>query len=368
MEKKFHNKYSRFPAKDKMEKNSHRHGCGDLRRIRRTQGLDYPPDRASVHDCMKLLEELLADGGRAGDCPGSCRCRESPCLLDSLALVFSRLHNKEHRHRVALKSPYQLLRGLFLHLDAIRRWNKMVMAAPLLQDLLEMCCTVLIPKPPRGMCLSCRERRAVVPEVCTSRRHKCSNYHPESWRSAERAMDGYGCLCDPEPTADLSVVGQQRYDQRLDPGLLPSIQQLKNSLKKDLETHQLYLRAIETRLSGLERRTQDVTEHLERANLELEAIKQGNVTLKTLVHEQISSLGTEDLEDLWKDKAWRTRRPPEFSRSSECPAGGSRYRRDDLQSGLSALHVDVLIHQITRQINLMESDIQNTMKLRHNTR
>ncbi|XP_066455363.1 uncharacterized protein [Eleutherodactylus coqui] len=279
------------------------------------------------------------------------------------------------------RSPFQLLSGLFLPLDVMRRWHTMATADSWLQDLLEACSNVLVPRP-QGMCLSCRERQAVVSQKS---RHKFSNRQNAGRRSKEYRDTRHlcECLCNPDQNCNEdSSWREERSDQRQKSGL-SSIQQLKNSLKKDLETHQLYLHTIETRLSGLERRTQDVTRNLERANLELEAIKQGSVHLKTLVDEQISSPVTEDLEDLeeslwerwqWSGLSGRSVHPvhstPKLCRkndlgcsyASECPEGGSRvHQRSELQT--CKHHVDVLIQQITQQIHQMENKIRFTSKL-----
>ncbi|KAM3933192.1 uncharacterized protein RB166_001068 [Leptodactylus fuscus] len=298
--------------------------------------------------------------------------------------ILARCHEEEQRHRAALESPFQLLRGLFLQLDMMRCWNKLVTVLPRLQDLLEVCSSVLVPRP-QSMCLSCRGCQAVESEVSPDKRQKCSSRRAVRRRLEERrhSIDLHDCVCDLEQTGDLSEK-EERFDQRQKPGLLGSIQQLKNSLKKDLETHQLYLRAMGTRLSGLERRARDVTRHLERANLELEAIKQGSVTLKTLVDQQISSCpDAEDLEDYedilreaWQQsrRAGRSEHPESYrtnetvrSSASEYPAGGvGVHQREELQT--CQRHVSVLIQQITRQINQMESDIKFTSKQRQSTR
>ncbi|XP_044144100.1 uncharacterized protein LOC122933284 [Bufo gargarizans] len=356
--------------KDKTGNTVYRHGGCDLVGIcrRRAQILDLSPDRGSVQECVQLLAELLADGACAGDV--SCRCRDS--LQDSPAVVLSpafqvlsRRREEERRTGGAPMSPFLLLRDLFLQLDVMRHWYNVGATASWLQDLLEVCWSMLVPSPQR-MCLSCRGRRGS--ETSSGKRHK-SNTRPPLGRGSEEcrhAIEVYAeHLRGPEGTAE-------RPDQS--PGLWASTQQLKNSVKKDLETHQLYLRSIETRLSGLERRAQDVGRHLERANLELEAIKQGSATLKTPVAERISSPVTEDLEEgLWAP--WRRsgrrgacrRTVPSRSCARDHPAGGSTaHKRKGLRTGLSTCqrHVDVLIQQITQEINQMETDIKCTSKLR----
>ncbi|OCT91390.1 uncharacterized protein LOC108709286 isoform X1 [Xenopus laevis] len=80
-----------------------------------------------------------------------------------------------------------------------------------------------------------------------------------------------------------------------------SIGELQNSLKLDLENHQTYLTDIESRLAGLERRAEDVTKHLERANLELKALKQGSNTLKNLVDQETGVSGGRDQRQ-WEDQ------------------------------------------------------------------
>ncbi|XP_069800796.1 kinetochore protein NDC80 homolog isoform X2 [Dendropsophus ebraccatus] len=272
-------------------------------------------------------------------------------------------HEEQHRLAESLRSPFQLFRGFFLRLDVMRRWRKVVSAAPWLQDLLEVCCSVAVPSP-QGMCLSCRERQAVRSEVSACKRHPPRSGQPADRGSAgcRHAAGGYDCLCDLERPGKKEIKTIERPEPGDPPGPWASVQQLKHSLKKHLETHQLHLEAIEVRLSSLERRAQDVTRHLEKAKLELEAIKQGSVTLKTLVEEG-PILSPE-----------RRNQPPEPYRSDpgrrrivDCPAGGSNaHHREDLQTGLSACqrHVDVLIKQITQQINQMESDISVTSQLR----
>ncbi|XP_040278775.1 uncharacterized protein LOC120994349 [Bufo bufo] len=369
MADKSYQKCSWVPTSPK-DKAVYRHGCCDLVGIcrRRAQILDLSPDRASVQECVQLLAELLADGGCAGDV--SCRCRaslqDSPAVVLSPAFqVLSRRREEERWTGGAPMSPFLLLRDLFLQLDVMRHWYNVGTTASWLQDLPAVCWSMLVPRPQR-MCLSCRGRR--VSETSSGKRHK-SNTRPTLGRGSEerrRAIDVYAeHLCGPEGMAG-------RHDQS--PGLWASTQQLKNSVKKDLETHQLYLHSIETRLSGLERRAQDVGRHLERANLELEAIKQGSVALKTPVAEWISSPVTEDSEEgLWAP--WRRsgrpgtcrRTVPGRSCARHHPAGGSTvHKRKGLQTGLSTCqrHVDVLIQQITQEINQMETDIKCTSKLR----
>ncbi|XP_075710827.1 uncharacterized protein LOC142743707 [Rhinoderma darwinii] len=393
MAQKLFEKYFCLPTGpiDKTEKRNNGPGCCDLMRIcgRRAPILDYSPDNVSVQACVRLLEEFLADGGCAPDGPRSCGCWEFS-LQDarSLAVVLSPAFqvlpgHEELRLGGSLKSPFQRSRGLSLQLDVMRCWHKMATAVPWLQDLLEVCCTVVVPAP-RRMCLSCRECQAGLSEVSAGKNHRTSNQQTERRKSVERRRSTTSIFQCPDQTGDQDLSGKEmRSDQRHKPGLLASIQQLKNSLKKDLETHQLYLRAIEIRLSCLDRRAQDVTKHLEKANLDLEDIKQGSVTHKTPVDEQISSPVTEDLEgpeerDL-NDGPWEKWKCGVVAGSSEfcriknqscardCPADGSSgHQRNDLQSGLSTCqrHVDVLIQQITQQIHQMESDIRVTSKLR----
>ncbi|XP_069616589.1 uncharacterized protein [Ranitomeya imitator] len=379
------------------EKKSCRRGCCDLLRFCRTRShiLDFPPDSPCVHEAVKLLDELLADGGCARAV--SCRCRDS--LQDSFSLAAAlssaflpRRHEEECRPRGA--SRCRLLRGLFFQMDLMRHWHKMTTVGPWIQDFLEVCAAGLVSRP-RGLCLSCRGRQAVLSEVSAGITHKPSNRQAAAVRRSEErraAADLFKYLCVPEKRGHDNLSGAEvRTGHRLKPGLpssaphgvLSSAQQLKNSLKKDLETHQLYLSAIETRLSGLERRAQDVTKRLERANLELEAIKQGSVALKTLVDEPTSSPVIELVDGLWEgllrcgvtgQSAWPglcRRKDPERRGARDHPAGGgSVHPREDVWRGLSSCqrHVDVLLQQITRQIDQMESDIKVTSALRHNAR
>ncbi|CAN2387730.1 hypothetical protein PRIEUP_LOCUS12049 [Pristimantis euphronides] len=295
--------------------------------------------------------------------------------------VLSRHYEDECRLGGALKAPFQFLHGLFLPLDVMHHCRTMVTADSFLQDLLEVFSTV-IPRP-HGMCLSCRECQKVASEVSlvsAGKRHKCSNRQTMGRKSEHRhTIDRFDYLCNQDQTCDKASWQKERSEQRQQPGLFSSIQQLK----KDLENHQLYLHTIETRLSGLERRAQDVTKNLARANLELEAIKQGSVTLKTLVDERISSPVKEDLADLeeslweqwhWSRRAGRSRHPESYRSdlghrcAEEYQAGGSHvHQRSQLQTGLSTCkhHVDSLIQQVTQQINQMESDITFTSKLYH---
>ncbi|XP_075190979.1 uncharacterized protein LOC142290834 [Anomaloglossus baeobatrachus] len=371
------------------EKTSSRRGCCDLLRFCRSRPriLDFSPDPACVHGVVKLLDELLADGGCARAV--SCRCGDSLQDSFSLAAALSSTFEDECRPRGAVK--------FLLQMDLLRHWHRMTNAVPRLQELLEVCCPALVPQG-WSMCLSCRERQEELSEVSSGKFHKPSNRQAAGRRSGEhRTAASFKCVCSPEETGGDDLPGaEERSGHRLKPQalLLSSAQQLKNSLKKDLETHQLYLGAIETRLSGLERRAQDVTKRLERANLELEAIKQGSVTLKTLVDEPIPSPVTEDPgDDLWEDlrgsrvtgkkeirwagvqrsceKGLYRRKDLERRCARRPPAGGVHVQhRGDAQSGLSSCqrHVDVLIQQITRQINQMESDIRVTSELRQNAR
>ncbi|XP_073433103.1 uncharacterized protein [Dendrobates tinctorius] len=369
------------------EKTSCRRGCCDVLRFcrSRAQIADFPPGSPCVHEVVTLLAELLVDGGCARTV--SCRCWDSRQF--SLATVLSsaflpRRHEVECRPRGALRC--RLLRGLFFQMDLMRHCHKMTTVVPWIQDLLEVCTAGLVSRP-QGLCLSCRGRQAVLSEVSAGKMHKPSKRQAAAVRRSEErraAANILEYLCDPEKTGDDDLSGaEERSGHRLKPGLLSSAQQLKNSLKKDLETHQLYLGAIETRLSGLERRAQDVTKRLERANLELEAIKQGSVALKTLVDKPIPSTVTEPVDGLWEDlllcgltgKIARPglcrRKDPERSCARDHPAGGgSVYQRADVRSGLSSCqqHVDVLLQQITQQIDQMESDIKVTSALRHNAR
>lgn len=321
---------------DKMEKSSCRWGCCGQVQICRGRSPECSPDRASIQECVQLLE-CLADGGRV-----SCRCQKWLSDPFSLAVVLSRRHEEERRLRGALKSPLQLFRSLFLRVDTMRLWHQMLTADPWLHELLEMCSAVPVPRP-RGMCVSCRDRRALGSEVSAGRRHKSSSGQVAGRRRAADPCDYH--LSGPD-YGDKDFSGT---DNRPESGVLASIQRLKNSLKKDLETHQLYLGAIETRLSGLERRAQDVTQHLQRANLELAAIKHGSAALRTLVGET-SEEGR-----------------PDPGCASKNPAGGSAApHRTDLLGGLSTCQrqVDFLIQQITQRINRMESDMEITAKQR----
>ncbi|XP_077149772.1 uncharacterized protein LOC143814942 isoform X2 [Ranitomeya variabilis] len=397
MAQSFYERCSWFQS-DLREKTSCRRGCCDLWRFCRIRPhiLDFPPGSPCVHEAVKLLDELLADGGCARAV--SCRCQDS--LQDSFSVAAAlssaflpRRHEDECRPRGA--SRCRLLRGLFFQMDLMRHWHKMTTVGPWIQDLLEVCAAGLVSRP-RGLCLSCRGRQAVLSEVSAGKTHKPSHrqaaavQRSEERRAAANIFTEY--LCDPEKRGDNDLLGaEERTGHRLKPGLLSSAphgllssaRQLKNSLKKDLETHQLYLGAIETRLSGLERRAQDVTKRLERANLELEAIKQGSVALQTLVDEPIPSPVTELVDGLWEDLLQSgvtgqsarpglcRRKDPERRGGRDHPAGGSSVQaREDVRSGLSSCqrHVDVLLQQITWQIDQMESDIKVTSALRHNAR
>ncbi|XP_073453764.1 uncharacterized protein [Aquarana catesbeiana] len=164
-------------------------------------------------------------------------------------------------------------------------------------------------------------------------------------------------------------------------------QELKNSLKVDLEKHQLYLTHIESRLSCLERRAEDVTRHLEKAKLELQAIKRGSATLQTLVDQQMSP-ATDDFEDLdlhildslfediiWSGGSLQTQRAccnqilrlvgpcrtgdlsPKPERSH--PTAGSREQQSDVEAGIYQCQdqINVLLQQISQQIDQTEMDL-----------
>ncbi|CAJ0952637.1 unnamed protein product [Ranitomeya imitator] len=371
------------------EKKSCRRGCCDLLRFCRTRThiLDFPPGSPCVHEAVKLLDELLADGGCARAV--SCRCRES--LQDSFSLAAAlssaflpRCHEEECRPRGA--SRCRLLRGLFFQMDLMRHWHKMTTVGPWIQDFLEvgLCCWFGFPAAGLVPVLQ-GAPGGVVRGVC---RYNAQTQQSTGGSGSE--VRGAQSCC--RPIYRISVRSGEEGRRRLiggrsanrpqtetrSPLLVPARRPLLGSAaeefsEEDLETHQLYLSAIETRLSGLERRAQDVTKRLERANLELEAIKQrqrrpedprgradlfsGDRTCGRSVggFTAVRSDGAERAAGMYSaepEEGLCRRKDPERRGARDHPAGGgSVHPREDVRRGLSSCqrHVDVLLQQITRQ-------------------
>ncbi|XP_075053559.1 uncharacterized protein LOC142139657 [Mixophyes fleayi] len=390
MEQKFHQNHPWSP-KGAKSKIVHRHNLCDLMKIcrKKSQSLDHSPYKESLQDCVKLLHQFL---GCSRNIPRTCRCRE-PSKQDSPAAFLWPLFQF-----LGGRSPFELFNEFFFQLESIRCWHRLVTEIPWLQDLLAVSHAGWMPGPPMT-CLSCQERQTAesLDGSSVGKSQKCQSHCMMCRRSQEHQRDFPGeCLYNMNQRENKDFTKNDlQSDQSLKRGPLASIRELKNSLKTDLEQHQIYFADIESRLSGLERRAEDVTRNLEKANLELKAIKRGSVTLKTLVDQQMSSLVRDHLEkleerdlqvldSLWDDWWWsedtlRTERsschvpqPNKLRRTEDPPRrhdagypadGSSGYWRS-IQSGISLCQdqVNVLIQQITRQINQTVSDLNFTLR------
>ncbi|XP_077309874.1 uncharacterized protein LOC143929771 [Lithobates pipiens] len=326
--------------------------------------------KSPIHDCSvdpdafqqraKMFNEFLEDFGYPLDNPGTCRCQESTThgfgpVAKFLHPIFKFLSGRydsglSRLHR-NLECPFDLLHSWFLKLESVH-WHRLAMVAPWLQDLLEM--SHRKPKSHRKRSLS----------------RKLQRCQPSLESLSELQTNVY-------QTAYMELPKKVPYE----PG---QEEELKNSLKVDLETHQLYLTHIESRLCCLERRAEDVTRHLEKANLELQAIKRGSATLQTLVDQQMS-LAADDfeyldvLDSLFEDVIWsggslQTQRAccnqilrlvgpcrPELSHPT---AGSSREQQSDVEAGIYQCQdqINVLLQQISQQIDQTEMDLNIAIK------
>ncbi|XP_063812908.1 uncharacterized protein LOC135050373 [Pseudophryne corroboree] len=407
MEQKFHRKLSWPPASAKA-KNVHRHHISDLMKLwrKKTQTPVHSSYRASLRECVSLLHEFL---GCSQNIPRTCGCRESSMQHSYssdafLHPVFQFLGQREELSGLygGSGSPGDLLSELFFQLESTCCWRRLFAEAPRLQELLPVYSTTWMPGP-RQMQYSCGKRWAAEPEhrvSCQSpvgKSQTCHNHCTPGRRPQEHGTDFPAeCLYNLSQARCKDLTEKDvRSDQRPRRGYLVSIRELKNSLKTDLEDHQLYLMDIESRLCGLERRAQDVTRHLERANLELKAIKQGSVSSRTLVGQRRSSLVSSDLEKMeewdlhvldspWEQWAWNVdvlwsdrlrcdETPPSQNKRRRAedpahrpdrgrPADGARSCWSHIQTGISLCQdkVNVLIQQVTRQINRTETDLNAT--------
>ncbi|XP_040176942.1 uncharacterized protein LOC120909273 isoform X3 [Rana temporaria] len=362
MEKKIHQKSSWIPTRAR-EKNVHRHHCCPLPKIRTKSPIhDRSVDPDAFQQRAKMLNEFLEDFVYTLDNPGTCRCQESS--THGLSPVTRFLHpifkflsgrcdsglSRLHRN---LEYPFDLLHSWFLKMESVH-WHRLAMVVPWLQDLLEM--SHRKPKSHRQRSLN----------------RKLQRCQPSLESLSELQSNVY-------QTAYMELPKKVPYE----PG---QEEELKNSLKVDLEKHQLYLTRIESRLSCLERRAEDVTRHLEKANLELQDIKRGHATLQTLVDQQTSSaaddfeyLDLHVLDSLFEDVIWsggslQTRRAccnhilplvglcrtrdlspkPERSR----PTAG-REQQSDVEAGIYQCQdqINVLLQQISQQIDQTEMDL-----------
>ncbi|XP_017945159.1 uncharacterized protein LOC100491517 isoform X3 [Xenopus tropicalis] len=168
---------------------------------------------------------------------------------------------------------------------------------------------------------------------------------------------------------------------------LVSIGEMKNSLKKDLEKHQTYLTDLELRLAGLERRAEDVTKHLEQANLELKALKLGSATLKNLVDQETFGPAGRD-QEAWEPSMGDPKEPnchrptwnknliippeqkpgnqpaPEARRPGHkadkaFPTMGAPRGQEEVQMCLSQcqVQIEVLIRRVNKQIHQIEGKV-----------
>ncbi|CAH2218763.1 Hypothetical predicted protein [Pelobates cultripes] len=127
-----------------------------------------------------------------------------------------------------------------------------------------------------------------------------------------------------------------------------SIKKLKNAVKTDLRKYQIYLTGLKSRLRGLERRAATVTKDLERANLELVALKQDHCNPEVRVGKGESCL---------RAAGHLTCQPvlgnhQDHQRIAPYPVCHEQYQ-----------HLKVLMEQVNKQINNTEIDITATKNL-----
>lgn len=162
---------------------------------------------------------------------------------------------------------------------------------------------------------------------------------------------------------------------------LDSIRRLKNTVKTDLKKYCVYLMGLNSRLRNLERQAATVTRDLERANIELEALKQKNCALGVLKQESHSQklachlkchpiitdfqnqMDRSDL--LWYDNLHHLKpqpdihvnQPPKHHRPED-PSARTTKSRGLLTSVLHCqAHIDTLMDQLNKQIMKTEVDI-----------
>ncbi|XP_063302312.1 kinetochore protein NDC80 homolog [Pelobates fuscus] len=170
---------------------------------------------------------------------------------------------------------------------------------------------------------------------------------------------------------------------------LLSIKKLKNAVKTDLRKYQIYLTGLKSRLRGLERRAATVTKDLERANLELVALKQdhcnpevrvgkgesclravGHLTCQPVLgnhqdHQRIAPYPVchEQYQNLKYEEHLT-----QYQKHS-CPPGkgpsARRINKVQLKSCMlqCQVQIDVLMEQVNKQINTTEIDISATKNL-----
>ncbi|KAM5127473.1 kinetochore protein NDC80 homolog [Mantella aurantiaca] len=404
MENQFPCECSWIPPRDKDGRRSH--PCCHLPNIRRkSPSCDCSLDPAAVRQRAKILHQFLEVYGYTLESPETCRCRESSFHGSRAAARF--LHPLFRflggRHEDDLSGlyrdqgcPFDLLHSVFLKLESARRWHRLVMAVPWLQDLLEGVSHAFWTPRPQETCVSCRKWQAAGSEVGMSDRKPKSHRERSPSKTLPKTLPR--CRTSLQALSELwsniyqkaepDLPGKGADESGRHEGHYAPVQELKNSLKVDLEKHQHYLTHIESRLSSLESRAEDVTRYLEKANQELKAIKRGSVTLQTLVDQQTSPV-TEDLEDwdlqvldslmgdvTWNgdplqtprarydrilqlaDLHWTGDSIPKLERSPPT-AGSRRDPQGDVESGISQCQdqINVLLHQISRQIDQTEMDL-----------
>ncbi|XP_072255868.1 uncharacterized protein [Pyxicephalus adspersus] len=377
-----------IPAK---EKKIRRHHCCHIPKTRRKSPIhECSMDTATFRQREKMLHEFLEDYAYTWNDRGTCRCQESSThgsgpAAELLHPLFGFLRRRYENDMSGLyrdlECPIDLLHSLFLKLESAQRWHRLIMVVPWLQDLLEASHTCWVPRP-QEMCVSCRKWQTTGSVTGMSKRKHKSPRRCSPSREWQRFQPNLQSLSESHSntfqTADQDLTEEGVCERGME-------ENLKSSLKKDLEKHQLYLTHIESRLSSLEHRADSVTRHLERANLELEAIKKGSVPLQKLVDQMFPV--TEDLKDwdlqvldslledvLWNGDPLQTQRPscdpilrpddPHRTGDSSHKPNQSPPRRIEQRSNAEAgiFHcqnqINVLLQQISQQIDQTEMDLK----------
>ncbi|XP_075449008.1 kinetochore protein NDC80 homolog isoform X2 [Ascaphus truei] len=358
---------------------------------------DLPREKPFLQECVQQLHEFLAENRYAEYRPmlqaPSTGDSHLLSLIDTLLLPgfgmpSTRLQDEICGIFTGLGFPFALLKSSFYAVEAISRpqFDTMVWLIGVLKMFLNIqkdCGHILSGK--NDMQQYGRELEMLLIESL----YNGNPAPPPAARAGHRAFS--------RKMADVQC------DQAQELVFLTSMRKLKNSLKTDLKKHQISLTNIESRLAGLERRAEDVTRDLEIANLELEALKQGNATLKNIVDHQphshididgveyekwelqqvLDRLG-EDQEKshahLWNEELQYpknqvevqltehhklTRRPGPAPFSAEGAARQDFQIRRNLHGAQTCMiqcqaQIDALVHQVNQQIDQMESEIIST--------
>ncbi|KAM4700702.1 kinetochore protein NDC80 homolog [Discoglossus pictus] len=369
---------------------SHLRSCPRISRVQHCENCSkearkrkYPkPETVSLQECVRLLRQITAEDTCPQKMPKRRTQESSRDAHSTFSFVYTslcpglpntRCEEEIHGTMRRCGHPCQLSEN---SMCSVHSRPQSVTALTLLREVLKLIFALEDPVSHEG----CRE-------------HTCE---PDMKKYSGCFITGAD-VQQQEPDVDLSFDSCQEndyWDQPLHGNLadmecesehdqvcFTSNMKLNNSLKTDLQLHQIFLANLKSRLAILEEQSEDFTRHLEKANIELEALKQRNPDLTRHDAHQTCHKGfLDEVElDIWELQEGCKKRlaplwmegleedqieypPAETHKCSPKLRKTTRRRSQCSSASNSQDKFDVLMQKVNKQIDQIENEITSTTK------